>query len=730
MNAFTFHSATFAIKRLFSLSKTKVRIHYDEPFPKGASIFVINHFTRLETIFLPYHLKNIVKVPVWSLADANLFKGGLGEFLNKAGALSTRNPDRDKVMVKSLLTGEYAWIIFPEGRMVKSKKTVENGEFLITSDEGKHKPHTGAATLALRTEFYRERIKRLLKTSPYEANRLLSLFNIQDVDSVLDCETFIIPVNITYYPIEPKVNALLSIVDRFVDGMTERMTEELMTEGSMLLSGVDVDIHFAKPININKYLDNSVIDRDLSTLDKINFDDPIDSKRIMKTSSKEIMNRYMTHIYNMTTINHDHILATLLKFIPFPRINEYDFKCRFYLAADIICSSGYFVHESLSENQISILTDDRYDKYKRFITIAEETGVVKIEDGYLIRDYTRYTENFDFHRIRIDNPVAVMANEIEPLRKIQSILLRLSLEPDFMIRRRMTSRLIEKLSKEYEKDYKTYKIEDESKGIDVGRPCLIEGDTRKIGVLLIHGYMAAPLELKALATFLSERGYWVYVPRLKGHGTSPEDLSNRSYMEWVEAVEEGYVILKSMCEKLIVGGFSTGAGLALDLTTRILDVEAVVAVAPPLKLHDFSSRFVPAVDTWNQFMKKIRINAAKKEFVENHPENPHINYFRNPIASIRELDRLMVSIESKLKEITIPALVMQARLDPVVDPIGSRRIFDGIGSEIKEYFLLNHNRHGILLGEGADRVHRIIGDFIDSIFETIESNDRKVIEKN
>ena len=102
-------------------------------------------------------------------------------------------------------------------------------------------------------------------------------------------------------------------------------------------------------------------------------------------------------------------------------------------------------------------------------------------------------------------------------------------------------------------------------------------------------------------------------------------------------------------------------------------------------------------------MKIVRLSAAKKEFTENNPQNPHINYFRNPISALRELDRLMVSIEPKLSLITIPTLVIQGRLDPVVDPKGTRKIFDGIASENKEYFLMNYNRHGILLNKGAER---------------------------
>ena len=54
--------------------------------------------------------------------------------------------------------------------------------------------------------------------------------------------------------------------------------------------------------------------------------------------------------------------------------------------------------------------------------------------------------------------------------------------------------------------------------------------------------MAAPLEVRELAKYLGRLGYWVYVPRIKGHGTTPEDLAGRTYLEWIESVEEGYVL--------------------------------------------------------------------------------------------------------------------------------------------------------------------------------------------
>jgi esterase/lipase len=243
-------------------------------------------------------------------------------------------------------------------------------------------------------------------------------------------------------------------------------------------------------------------------------------------------------------------------------------------------------------------------------------------------------------------------------------------------------------------------------------PFLLKGRFRGQGIVLSHGYMSAPLEVRQLAEYLNRLGFWVYVPRLKGHGTSPEDLATRSYQDWRASVDNGYAIISSVCKNVVAGGFSTGAGLALDLAVRVKSVAGVFAVSAPMRLKDLSSRFAPAVDMWNRFMERARQVGAKKEFVENKPENPHINYSRNPISGVVEVDRLMDDLEPRLADLDAPALVVQSRGDPVVDPKGSRKIFELIGSSDKEYLLFNFDRHGILLGEGSQKVHKAIGEFI------------------
>jgi esterase/lipase len=170
--------------------------------------------------------------------------------------------------------------------------------------------------------------------------------------------------------------------------------------------------------------------------------------------------------------------------------------------------------------------------------------------------------------------------------------------------------------------------------------------------------------------------------------------------------------LRHTCKHVIAGGFSTGAGLALDLCSRVNDMVGVFAISPPLKLQDFSAKFVPAVNLWNKLMERVSLKGAQKEFVENKPENPHINYFRNPVSGLMELDRLMDSLEPRLADIQTPALVVQSHEDPVVSSKGSIRIFEQLGSPEKEYLMVNFGRHGIINGINAERIFKAVGDFI------------------
>ncbi len=79
------------------------------------TLFVVNHFTRFETLVVPYILYQHSRRQVRTLAADKLFRGRLGRYLHACGVMSTRHPARNRTIVSELMTRRFDWVIYPEG---------------------------------------------------------------------------------------------------------------------------------------------------------------------------------------------------------------------------------------------------------------------------------------------------------------------------------------------------------------------------------------------------------------------------------------------------------------------------------------------------------------------------------------------------------------------------------------------------------------------------------------
>ncbi|HPD05983.1 MAG TPA: 1-acyl-sn-glycerol-3-phosphate acyltransferase, partial [Spirochaetota bacterium] len=120
-----------AIDMLSKLSNATIRVHDAERIPKAPVVFVINHFTRMETFFLPNVIYKITGKYLYSLAHHSFFTGSFGKFMEKVGAVSTKDPLRDAKFIGALLRGDMDCIIFPEGQMIKDKRFIERGKYMV-----------------------------------------------------------------------------------------------------------------------------------------------------------------------------------------------------------------------------------------------------------------------------------------------------------------------------------------------------------------------------------------------------------------------------------------------------------------------------------------------------------------------------------------------------------------------------------------------------------------------
>lgn len=100
------------------------------------------------------------------------------------------------------------------------------------------------------------------------------------------------------------------------------------------------------------------------------------------------------------------------------------------------------------------------------------------------------------------------------------------------------------------------------------------------------------------------------------------------------------------------------------------------------------------------------------DFIPNHPDNPDINYLRNPVSGIHQMEVLMSLVEKRLADISIPVLIMQGAGDKTVDPKGAFEMFMKIPSEKKEFTMVHSKSHGITRGEEGKVVARRVAAFI------------------
>ncbi|HVO85040.1 MAG TPA: 1-acyl-sn-glycerol-3-phosphate acyltransferase, partial [Syntrophobacteria bacterium] len=373
-----FHPLVFSLSRLAvsameRVFRASVTVTGGEHLPQGVLIFAVNHFTRLETIFLPYEFYKLTGKPVMSLAYHGLFAGALGTYLERMGAVSTADPNRDTIIIRSLLMGDHPWMIFPEGSMIKDKKIVERGRFLVYSATGSRRPpHTGAAVLALRTEFYRQRLHHLRNTDPALLQKQLEVFDLTSAEEVSELETFLVPVNVSYYPLRSRENALQKLAVSFIKDIPEQVLEELQTEGTMLLAGVDIDVDIGEPLAVRPWLEHDIVRDDIIASRHIMPDDPIPSRPLLRRVASKLTLRLMASVYGLTTINFDHLAAYLLKYYPSTRLTVFDLAQRIYVAAEEVTRlKGLRFHAALREDQSRRFCSQYQRALEDFLAVAE-----------------------------------------------------------------------------------------------------------------------------------------------------------------------------------------------------------------------------------------------------------------------------------------------------------------------------------------------------------------------
>jgi esterase/lipase/1-acyl-sn-glycerol-3-phosphate acyltransferase len=702
------------LRLIEALMHSTIRVEGVQNIAPGPVLFVANHFTRFETFVLPYLINGHLGRHVHSLAFHKLFRGRFGDFLMSVGARPTGDPVVKHTMIEELMTGRHDWLIYPEGSMVKNKKIWSKGHYEIDVPDRSGMPHTGAAIMALKTMIYKQLYRQACAKGDQELiSRYQNRYHLKGPADVEVPDLQIIPVNITYYPIRPGRNLVHRIAQWLFRQMPSVLEEELVLEGSLLFSETDISVYFGKPLRVDHYLRllMPTLQEPLPFVDQLRR-----ANRIMGALKNRLTRRMMHEVYTRLTINFDHLFCAGMRALPVDRVPATDFHQALYIATRQIQADGKRrSHPSISRDMVDLVCGLPYQPLTSIQGLAEIEGSAKLVDGEYHIDRAALTQEHSFHDIRLKNTVAVIANELEPMRKAIR-LIRNALAMPRTIRRRELAMLLQREERdEFIAERRAVAASPHLKEESIGSPFVLHRADNRIGIVLCHGYLAAPSEVRTLAEHLHRLGHTVHVPRLTGHGTAPEHLMNATAEDWLRCYLRAVTVLRSTCQRVIVGGFSAGGLLALEAAAMFPDVLGCFAISPSLQLVDPKAKMVPLVMAWNQVMDGLHLGAAKYERLSNRPENIDSNYPMHYLAGVYQLERMIHRCRANLGKVTAPTLIIQGDHDPVVKAASGQEVISAIRSEEKELAMMAFKRHVIVRGEGSEVVLERIGEFVQRL---------------
>ncbi|MDD5461030.1 MAG: alpha/beta fold hydrolase [Methylococcales bacterium] len=728
------------IKKMLSV---KMALHADTQIQQG-DIFLFNHFSRFETFIPQFLIFEQSGAYSCAIASAEFFKEdtALSRYLKNVGVFPHDHHRLFPLLAAQILRGRKV-IIFPEGGMVKDRQVIdEKGNYSIYSGITglRRKHHTGAAILAQGLEIFKTRIRETYaEKNQAQLFRWKEELQLDSLDQLLTSAlkpTLIIPSNITFYPIRSSENLLLRGVELFANNLSVRQTEELLVEGNIMLSNTDMDIRMGTPLAPrissnwwNRYLLNAVTSeyKSLDNVFALNKSAKSLKQKVLashlKKSAGIIRDQYMKEIYANVTINLSHLASTLIMYYVESGQMQITRQCFFttlYIAVKHLQKNSKInLHRSLlNPIDYSDLISGNSKRFNQFICMAKTTDLI-IEHKDYYQFLPKLLETQDFDSIRLENLIAVYNNEAEPIAMIRTVIIQALDECDRISPKQLAAWYFEDECHDLNWERHAYAkarfddINEHETAVSDPSPFFLKPKHNNgIGVLLIHGLLASPAELREYGEYLAKQGYTVMAVRLKGHGSSPYALRYQAWEDWYASVLRGFNILKVHCKHIFVSGFSTGGALALKLASeQYVEIIGICAVAVPLKFINPAFMLVSLLYGINKMVDWVSSYEGVKPFIDNISEHPAINYRHVPVKSLYELRRLIHDMDDFLPHCKVPVLILHGENDPIVSVNSASEIMDKLVASNKQLRIIDSNRHGILM-ENIGGAWGIIDDFM------------------
>ncbi|MCX7679508.1 MAG: alpha/beta hydrolase [Spirochaetes bacterium] len=233
----------------------------------------------------------------------------------------------------------------------------------------------------------------------------------------------------------------------------------------------------------------------------------------------------------------------------------------------------------------------------------------------------------------------------------------------------------------------------------------------KKGVILFHGFLGSPFELKYIAHRLIDHDFSVSVPLLPGHGTSLEDMIGVTREDWLCEARKGYLKMADACEEVFIAGLSMGGVLTIILAAEFVP-RKIALISTPRKIPDRKVIFAPLL---NPFMKIVKKTDDDKGLACEEARKIHICYSNGiPVMATWHLMLLISKAMKLLPKVKSEVLIIQSKYDKVISPDSCSFIAHRIGSHKKEIHLVEEGNHTLTADIGKEKIADLLVRFFTS----------------
>ncbi|MCP4126494.1 MAG: alpha/beta hydrolase, partial [Gammaproteobacteria bacterium] len=332
-------------------------------------------------------------------------------------------------------------------------------------------------------------------------------------------------------------NLLRRGVELFNSGISKRLSEELLIEGNILLKHTDMDIRLGDLISTEEYWRRweRPITRHCTNcirkLDDLLVPNPARSSmerrylsaRIRRNSMR-LRDSYMHGIYEAVTINLSH-LASLIIYSHLEQgvqdVGYDEFHRMLYLAVKRVQALPHInLHRSLRNPEAySDLLVGKCKGLDQFINTSAQLELVELE-GARYWFMPKLCAEHGFDVVRTENMVEVYANEAKPVQGIEEVVEKAVINASSSDAKEIAHfrfsdmQISHKWDSEYYDKPRFEEINQKETATERSDPfCILPENHKDLGVIMVHGFLATPAEVREFGEQLSVLGYPVIGPR-------------------------------------------------------------------------------------------------------------------------------------------------------------------------------------------------------------------------